>query len=1061
MADTAPSRFLESLPARPPTPPRETHHAGESFLKQPLLTAGRCNSLDPRSSLHTPPSAQSLLASTNQTGSASSSRQKKVEFSAQADYKEPPVYPDPTSNSLAKQGHTPPPVVVLPPSSSASRPAKSILKVTTYETVLPTSPVNIADMLASTVQQLVGADRESRLDAYLMLARALKMSDNLPDRIALQSKMSLFTQFIQRDITASKAPEGTLDSTLVIAALDLLNTFLRFSAIASTLPNDFGVFVIDHCIRSFETSNVPRDVLRTLMRVVALQSFSAKVMTSDRVGRLVSALHNLEQHESKNTLVMRSIIYRALVKNNKMLMAVHLEWLPDLLADMLSTVPHIREAAITLGLEAAFALGRERPVANRVMELLQAITDDERYLDNYANRLRAMTKSKAESSAVPQVWSVVTLFLRNPEKWDFFMEWLYILQGCFNSSDFRTKEEANHAWSRFTFALLRDNRALSKKMTTVLTQALTSQLRRRGSGKQADDLRRTVLGCACNLFYYTMRNTKELDNIWDNSVKPIVLQMLEQSGAAEASRERRRAYLTSSCAVLNGLLDCSTARPWNEDRITKSAVVAPEDLPAVDAKWIRRNADRVFALVGPILNQSFVDLSIPRSAAQTLWRSVVGAVSVAAAKEVKVSPETAAFVGHAFSLLFKLWTAGVPLQTVTAESNSGSATDSDKTFASSQFLAATREYILAMVDSLGSLPFTEKQLSKDAKNTFIPVATPSQRAGRGHSISRTPLRHLFSILSTLPPGVQDDDDFADFWESVFAPFFSAKSSKGRRALAYEMLQTIPMDAMFPYGPWQVVAARIASSLTLQNNAGSGVNKGSSNHNANSSNGHFHHMSLSPSSNNVDGAPAGHEYREVVRVLERGLRSTPRLPWPRWQFLFCTLCDKVREDAGEAGLAMAVLDPLAKFVLELQARPITAALSLTASRAAVELVSLGTQPRDRQAVDAARRRLWGSSTTAPGSLAPFDTFEHMYELANSMLQREYVAYDVQDADMVELSTTLLKGVARFLSRCHEQLFVQSLAAVQDGLACWIRDEKAKLRRLSPTAEVVSTSLSSPR
>ena len=159
---------------------------------------------------------------------------------------------------------------------SASKPVKSILKVTTPVSNLldsttkgdcnPSDPqVNLAAMLESTLQQLAGGDRDSKLDAYLMLTRAWKASNNLPDRVALQDKMSLFTQFMQRDIVA-KTPEGNLDTSLVNPSLNLLNTFLPFPAIASTISNDFGVFIIDHCIRSFEDASTPRTRLAASCR---------------------------------------------------------------------------------------------------------------------------------------------------------------------------------------------------------------------------------------------------------------------------------------------------------------------------------------------------------------------------------------------------------------------------------------------------------------------------------------------------------------------------------------------------------------------------------------------------------------------------------------------------------------------------------------------------------------------------------------------------------------------------------------------------------------------------
>lgn len=1036
---------------------------------EPELLPKQVSFLDPRNSLQTPPSIHSPHSASK---TASTGSRKKVEFSAQPHYQEAPVYPGDIDVSSRLGRTTPPIVVIIPPSSSASRPAKSILKATSYEATIsydstqPASPVFIADMLASTVQQLAGADRDSKLDAYLMLARALKASDNLPDRIALQSKMTLFTQFIQRDITSARTSAGTLDSTLVLAALDLLNTFLRFSAIASTLSNDFGVFIIDHCIRSFEVVEVTRTVLRALMRVVGLQSFPPKVMTSDRVGRLVVALHNMEeQMESRNTLLLRCMIYRTLVRNHKMLMTQHLDWLPDLFTDMLSPAPVIREAAISLGLDAGFALARERSVTQRVLDLFQTAVDSEKYFEYYANCLLAMMKDKDDSPYVPQVWSVVTLFIRAPEKWDYFVPWLRIIQGCFNSGDYRTKTEANFAWGRLAYAGLREHRMLPTKMIIILTKALVSQLRRRGAGKLYDDHRRVVVGTICNLYYYSMRPNTEpraLDNVWDYSVKPVILQLLEHTSSVEETKEKQKANRETASALLTGLIDCSSSRPWQEDHIIKSPLVLPEDLPSVDAKWVRRNSERVFALVGPIMQQGFLDLATPRSSTQTLWRAVVGAAAVAAAKEVKVSTETAVFVSHALSLLVKLWTAGVS----TAAQKDGD----DKSFAAKQMLAATREFLLTMVDSLGSLPFTEKQLAKDERNAFVAVGTPSQRMGKSHSAAaRSPLHHLFSILSTLPPGVQDNDDFADFIECVFAPFFSAKSSKGRRILALDLLQIIPLDAECPYGPWQAVAKRIASSMDVRSGSSGGVGVGvggggSGNSNSNSlgtgttSHNYFQlspSSGLSPGSGSGDGTPVGYQYREVVRVLERGLQSTPALPFSRWQALFCTLCDRVREDAGDAGLALCVLDPLAKTIADLCARSSLDRVSATTSRAVVELLSSATHPRDRQAIDASRRRLWGTSITTASAPSPSDPLEHLYKIVNLTFEQRYGESDSQKSSTSsDLIASLLGELGRFFARGNDQLFEKALAAVQDGLALWIRDGNARLGRQNPATEAVS-------
>ncbi|PHH89769.1 hypothetical protein CDD83_5305 [Cordyceps sp. RAO-2017] len=411
-AASAPSiHILTSLPARPPTPPREASHDADLSLRPILL--GRTYAFDPCHSLQTPPSANSHLSSAvagSDAGSDPGSRRlcKRVEWSSHTEYKDPPDYRDGTR--LEKS-----PPLSAPPSAS-SRPIKGILKPSPSPSPFGSSfgtqldgtiaQPNLGEMLDSTIKQLAGPDRDSKLDAYMVLARALKTSNNLPDRVALQNKMSLFMQFIQRDIT-SKNQNGTLDSSLVNHALTLLATFLHFPAIASTITSDFGVFVIDHAIRSFEDPAMPKEVIRHLMQVVAFQNFSPKVMVSDRVGRLLAALHNIEQHLKGKSIVMSRLhIYKRLVKQARNCVIAHSDWLKDMFTDMLSTVKDIRAQAISLGIEAGFALRSDKLLFRKVAEIFKTADNDQTYIDFYIERLQRMIKDKQTASAVPQIWSV-------------------------------------------------------------------------------------------------------------------------------------------------------------------------------------------------------------------------------------------------------------------------------------------------------------------------------------------------------------------------------------------------------------------------------------------------------------------------------------------------------------------------------------------------------------------------------------------------------------------------------------------------------------------------------
>ncbi|KAJ9151937.1 Telomere length regulator protein rif1 [Pleurostoma richardsiae] len=991
------SSVLDSLPPRPPTPPRDAKHALNPLAK-PALSA------DPTLSLQTPPGIHEP-----DSGSSSTSRRKRVGFSAKAEYKEIAPY----AEGEATRNHPTP--VSLP--SSSARPVKSILKATStpnpidpltgnYFDINNPGQINIVTMLDSTIQQLAGADRNSKLDAYMMLGRALKASNNLPDRIALQDKMSLFMQFIQRDMT-TKNSHGSLDTSLVNHSLNLLITFLHFPAIASTLSNDFGVFIVDHCIRSFEDKNVPKDIIRHLMQVIAFQNFSPKVMTSDRVGRLVATLHKIEEYLTGKSIVMSRIhIYRKLIKQCKQQMLLHTDWLLDLFTDMLSSMREIRSAAIALGLDAAYTLGREKLMARRVMEILQLTFQEQKYIEYYAYQLTKMIESKTESASVPQIWSVVILLLPGPEKWDFFLPWLKIIQLCFNSPDYQTKQEANFAWCRLTYKIQLDDRGLAKMIAT-LSGPLASQLKRRSTGKHSEDLRRVVLGSICNIFYYAFKpnaNLTLLDKYWDDSVRPLMERLLD------GKLERAKENMTQASTILSGLFDSSTPRLWKEDHVVDKPLVRPEELPAIDAKWVRRNASKVFAIVGPIIETNFLELSVSGSTTYKLWKSLVGSVASAASKEIKVSVDTATFMAHAFGVLMRIWTKGL----------AGTDYDSEEPL---RFLGAAKEFVLILVDSLGVLPFTEKLLAMSKPNNFVPVATPSHRTNKNVGLTKSPLLHLFSILSSLPPGVPDDESFAGFLQPIFAPFFASRGDKAQADLAQELLQTVPFDSLLPYGPWLFVSKKIEASLDATQ--------------------HSHQTTGSGSE-----PPIGHEYRDIVKVLERGLRSTPNLPFTCWQSLFVAVSERVRDETGDAGLAIVVVEHLAKALIELVTNHEEGAIPPTYLNAATALMVASTHPRDRQAVEAARRRLWGSAMTGSRS-ASFDPLENVYKLESMLLVSLYDQFEHYDPE--KFVVPLLKEISSFLDRCNSELLVRSLVLLQDGLACWIRDGKNLLNgRQSPAA-----------
>lgn len=985
--DQLPSTLIGSLPARPPTPPRETH--GHELDSLPKLLIAPQQLAVPLRSLQTPPG----ISSPTSSSSRSTTRRKRVGFSSQAQYQEAPTYK--TRSSTTRQNSSP---ISLP--SSTSRPVKGILKpCSTPNRLGPANGVylgedksdqaNIVEMLESTLQQLAGADRECKVDAYTMLFRALKTSSNLPDRVALQNKMTVFLQFIQRDLTARAF--GSTDIHLVTSALKLLHTFLHFHGIASSIPNEFGVFMVDHCIRTFENEQAAKEVVKHLMQALFLQNFPPEVMTSDRVGRLVSALHNIENHLSGKSIVQsRVVVYEKLVKQCPQHMTVHSDWLQDLFTDMLSSISEIRLAAIKLGFSAAFTLNKDRRFVSRVLELLNLSLEDKKFVEEFGERLRGMLQNQQQATSVPRIWSVVTLFIPKPNQWDYFASWSKIIQLCFNNSNPQVKREAILAWNRLTYRFHLDGRLAYN----LIKDPLLSLLKRKA-------LRDSVLSSICNFFYYAFKpdiNLRILDDTWDAAVAPLMLGLIGQS-------QEDPPAVNQAAAILTGLIDCQTRRVWREDKIMAQISIKAEELPAIESKWIRANSERVFALVTPILEMAFAELSQPDSQVRKLWKALVHSVASASTKDVKLHDDTAKFVASAFTFLHKVWMKGPVSQ---ADGTSCTA---------SQFLDSTQELLLTLIHGLGLLPnpFAEKQFQQTRHGLFVVSGGQPSRSGKKHGSKRIPLQHLFCLLSKLPPGIPDDEAFITFFSSVFTPFLEGKSQKTQADISQELLRLLPVDAPCSSGPWVMAACKISTSLE------------SSQHS---------HQSTTSGSGNVLGS----EFRDLVKVLERGLRSVPCLPWQHWLHLFQAILRRIRQETGDAGVAIALVEPLAATARARISDENGVAALTNCVGATIELIAASTQPRDKQAADAARRRLWGTSNA--GNRPSFDPLDNIYKLFADLSKRLYTDVESHASGPIE---QLLDETKAFFERGNRQLFLRTLVAVQGGLACWLEDKDRRITR----------------
>jgi hypothetical protein len=190
---------------------------------------------------------------------------------------------------------------------------------------------------------------------------------------------------------------------------------------------------------------------------------------------------------------------------------------------------------------------------------------------------------------------------------------------------------------------------------------------------------------------------------------------------------------------------------------------------------------------------------------------------------------------------------------------------------------------------------------------------------------------------------------------------------------------------------------------------------------------------SGSSGNLD-QPLGSEYRNIVRILELGIILSPGEPLPDWRELFAITIAQVTLEAGHSGRAISVIEPLSRVLKERVSktgRPLSLAYCTM-------LISNASYPGEKQALDAARRRLWGTSTGGSKS-SSFDPYSHLYIYGRQCL--EY-SYKLLIGDSSETDNELLWSMSNLVNGCPAVLMTGLLNNIQSGLAPWILDGASK-------------------
>ncbi|KAJ5774101.1 hypothetical protein N7457_008997 [Penicillium paradoxum] len=963
--------MVEILSARPPTPPRTgSRIVIDENIESPVVVQT--------------PKESTFSALESGAAGPSSRSSKKVNFSPWPKYIKPPTFA-----SVMKSA----PDHKTIPSSTDSKPTKSILKAT--QSPIPVWSPNVdtftteslAMLLESVIQQLAGESMSSRLDAYMQFFGALRTYDGLPAGHDIAEKLNLITEFIQRDVNRELTNGVPLDINLVNQALKLSAAFVWHPQISTQLSEEFKTFLVDHSITCLHEVKAPKSVLTHYMSILSTQNFGPKIMTSARVIRLLTVLQDITKNISGNAIVSHRLnIYQRLLSQAKSsFISQSSLWVEHLIFALLHHLKDTRSKAIALGFQVATEAGPNTILSKNIRDLFDRPLDHDRKLvTEVRERMTRMMPTVDSGVHVPQIWSIIILLLRskryNLEQWDHFKEWVLVLQKCFNCSEAAIKAQAIVGWNRFVFAVS-PNESTSRSLLKMLGKPVLSQFDRKKTDKiDKSGSPPTMLALTSyhNLLYYTFRPSasyQHLDIIWEEYV------LIPSSGIFSLFPG------LSDCLsrILTNLLWSTQAKIWTENRINDTTRIEAEELPAVDSKWVRSRITSILNVFEHLFKASvWIDDAVGTSHVALAWKSLSNALSFASSKEITPSGESTQAIASVWGLLHRLWTAGPP---------SLNADSADVFFERFQFLSTS------MTGSLGSIPFTEKLLLRNADESTNTVAPPP-----GNTAPEGPLLHLLRILSCTTGTILPNQAYTRLVLSNIETACNSRMSRGSRL---ELLQqcaelTTTRTSAIPCVPqlsemvWSATAQTAANTL----------------------------QSFPIESARERDGSVSRDYENIIRILSFGVASAST--FKQWSHLLESFVRVVRTEKGNQAVASIIVEPMAERLIRLPSDdiylPSTSLLSHSLSIPFLQGTGLGINNDGTQPM-------------------VHDLFpRQLIELTAQTLQRAYDDFGSSKAldlaDFIEaLTSFLVSGIPQF--QC------QVLQSLQLPLSLWLKDDSYKL------------------
>ena len=1003
---------FERLANRPPTPPKNHDNSDIDealrFLNVDYTLEDARLDLDHDQS--TLPTTSPVQPSSPASSSDKDNKEKslrRVEFSPCVTAHKPSVFgSNPRGSPLLKKLR----------SNKELKPLKSILKYSlSQDTPLGTpesltgsatdyfsvsDPATFPAMLESVVKLLAAPTTSSRLDGYRTINLALKAHEGLVDLGEMKSKMTLFTQFMARDILATDASRkgDVTQANLTTQAIKLATAIILIPALDACLGDDFQNLIIDQSIDVISRDTVSKSIANHHLYLLASQKFSSRTMTPAKAEQLIASLITIQSRVSGNSVInARLVIFQRLLEQapNVMLTTIR-DWLPHVFHGSLSSIRDIRARAVDTGLLAGTKLGSSYQATKAVIDLFNTSCEGSAtYGDYFTARLSDMASNKELAPHVPFIWSIVVLFFRSKKSklatWSLFKKaWLLIIQKCMNSGDHQVKYRAYLAWNRLIYVISPDKETKNSMdgFIQMLKIPIVSAFDKKERDKQAKETRQLAVSGYCHLLHYALRPSlsyEELDIYWDEYVHSI-LSKLFRSGPRDAALASR---------VLKALFS-NTPKVWREELANDATIMNPEDLVHLDSHWIRSRIDKIFDLLRPHLSAVLSSPGAEISVDKTPWDDLLIAVSEAGSQEVKASAGLKAAVAHLVNFFGRLW----------KEADNNLAQDPTDVW-----IVRFGYLIQSAIDHVGALNFSEATLLLNETESFEAAPTPSHRPSKHHNVLQSPVVYLYSLYSQPPSTICPDARYFQVARDMLHKICHAgKSRKARIHLLRQCSEVVKSKApdsissCIISGLWSIIAQECARSL----------------------------LDSDMDQSAQEPQRLGNQIRDAVHILIVGfvhIASGPPVI-SAWQGLYETATNQLTEDAGEGAVVVGIVEPLAQALLQsAEMMPESVLVQL-----ATTLLGKGTWPKNRQQMEDGRKALWNTSL-AHNRNAIFEPFVDVLTLIKTTLQQAYVTLEPCKAHLPSLVTS----IDNFLQKSPASHLHSTLRKMQEGLALFVKDD----------------------